>query len=132
MNAPVMIPSPDCGRITKNLGHYYIGTRDQQWCVQVLSPDGKWLAAMWPEDDEPDTERRPPSEVVEIIAERNARVWSTAREEKAASTALCRLHAAFMDRNWAMAEIKREQRDHADAHRRIAMLRDAYLSGDFE
>jgi hypothetical protein len=124
--------SPNCGRISKALVGPTCFLWKRQWRVTVLAPDGKLLFAYWPETQEPLVDGFPPSAVVEVIAERNEQVFSVRSREQAARAALCLQYADALDRNWAMAEIQREQKTESEARDRIARLRTTYLSGDFE
>lgn len=119
----------ECGCITKTIGRYNLLDNKRTWRVAVLAPDGKWLSAHWAEDDEPEIFLSAPSEVVELIAKQNAKLWvDTARKEKEERAALCRTHASVMNRNWATVEIKRVQSEMARKYRHIAELRNSYLT----
>ena len=97
--------------VAKNLGRYNFASNDKDWCVQVLMPDGKVLSETWPEDDEPDTDGIPPSEVVEMIAARLKSYWiCTRREETMAKIEAARPMFEQMNDAWARAQITYLQR----------------------
>jgi hypothetical protein len=97
--------------VTKNLGRYNFAGTEKEWCVQVLMPDGKYISEMWPQDEEPDTDDVPPSEVIGLIEARVKSYWIyTRREEKLAQIESARPMFAQMDDVWARAQIKSLQR----------------------
>jgi hypothetical protein len=97
--------------VTKNIGRYNFASNNKDWCVQVYMPDGKVLSETWPEDDEPDTDGVPPSEVVEMIAARLRSYWiSTRREETMARIEAARPMFEQMDDVWARSRIAGLQR----------------------
>lgn len=92
--------------VTKNLGRYNWASNDKQWCVQVMMPDGKVLSETWPEDEEPDTDGLPPSEVIELIVTRLNSYWiCTKREETLARVEAARPMFDQMDDVWARRQI---------------------------
>jgi hypothetical protein len=117
-NQPAAEVKPLRCYITKNLGAYnWANTQEKQWSVQVLMPDGKMLSEMWPEDEEPDTDGLPPSEVIELIVTRTKSYWvSTRRGETLARIEQFRPMFAQMDDAWAREQIK-------SLERRITSLR---------
>ncbi|QTO46366.1 hypothetical protein [Burkholderia latens] len=97
--------------VTKNLGRYNLASNDNDWCVQVMMPDGKTISARWPEDDEPDTDGRPPSEVIELIVARLNSYWiCTNRTETLARIDAARPMFDQMDDAWARRQIAQHER----------------------
>jgi len=90
-------------QITKTLSRYDLCSNDKEWqvVVRVLGP-GKVLSVLFPEDREPDVEDRPPSEVVEIIAEEHKRyLYRGNAAQEAETLAWMREHAEALDHAWA-------------------------------
>lgn len=102
--------------ITKTLGRYnFANTAEKQWCVQMRMPDGKGLSETWPEDEEPDIDGVPPSQVLDMIEERLKSYWiSTRREETLARIAAYREQAEQLDDAWARRQIEAHDRRIAD------------------
>jgi hypothetical protein len=102
---------PLCCWITKNLGRYNFASNAKDWCVQVMMPDGKVMSETWPEDQEPETEGVPPSEVIEMMVVRLKSYWlSTRREETLARVEEFRPQFPAMDAAWARAQIAMHER----------------------
>ncbi|MEN5063595.1 hypothetical protein [Achromobacter aegrifaciens] len=102
--------------ISKTLGRYnFANTAEKQWCVQMIMPDGKGLSETWPEDEEPDIDGVPPSQVLDLIEERLKSYWiSTRREETLARIAAYREQSEQLDDAWArrlIASLERQIRD---------------------
>lgn len=97
--------------VTKDLGRYNFASNDKDWCVQILMPDGKVISETWPQDDEPDTDGVPPSEVIELIVARLNSYWiSTRRDETLARIEAARPMFERMDDAWARVHINALQR----------------------
>jgi hypothetical protein len=102
--------------ITKTLGRYnFANTAEKQWCVQMIMPDGKGLSETWPEEEEPDIDGVPPSQVLDLIEERLKSYWiSTRREETLARIAAYREKSEELDDAWArrlIASLERKIRE---------------------
>lgn len=93
--------------ISKTLGRYnFANTAEKQWCVQMRMPDGKGLSETWPEDEEPDIDGVPPSQVLDLIEERLKSYWiSTGRDETLARIAVYREQSEQLDDAWARLHI---------------------------
>ncbi|MGE8691495.1 MAG: hypothetical protein ACN6PJ_30410 [Achromobacter sp.] len=98
--------------ITKTLGRYnFANTAEKQWCVQMRMPDGKGLSETWPEDEEPDIDGVPPSQVLDLIEERLKSYWiSTRRDETLARIAAYREQSEQLDDAWARLHIAAYER----------------------
>ncbi|CAB3905672.1 hypothetical protein LMG2828_04735 [Achromobacter piechaudii] len=98
--------------ITKTLGRYnFANTAEKQWCVQMHMPDKTMLSEKWDEDDEPDIEGVPPSQVLDMIEERLKSYWiCTRREETLARIAAYREQADQLDDAWARRQIASYER----------------------
>lgn len=92
--------------ITKTLGRYNLASNDKQWCVRMRMPDGKGISEVWPEDEEPDIEGLPPSQVLDLIEERLKAYWfHSSREETLARIAVYREQSEQLDDAWARSLI---------------------------
>lgn len=98
--------------ITKTLGRYnFANTAEKQWCVDMRMPDGKGLSEKWPEDEEPDIDGVPPSQVLDMIEERLKSYWiATGRDEKLARIAAYREQSEQLDDAWARRQIASYER----------------------
>ncbi|KCB52854.1 hypothetical protein ACLQ9J_04285 [Bordetella hinzii] len=97
--------------ITKTLGRYNWASNDKLWCVQMRMPDGKGLSETWPEDEEPDIEGLPPSQVLDLIEERlKAYLFHSGRDEMLARIAAYREQAEQLDDAWARLQIASYER----------------------
>lgn len=98
--------------IAKTLGRYnFANTAEKQWCVTMYMPDGKQLSEKWDEDDEPDIDGVPPSQVLDMIEERLKSYWiCTRREETLARIAAYREQADQLDDAWARRQIASYER----------------------
>ncbi len=82
----------------------------------------------FPEGDEPDTENRPPSEVLPLLEARAKRAWiDSAREEKAKAHEWCRERMARLDALWAEQRINSIQAEIERLQKTAAKLRNEYL-----
>ena len=115
-------------QIIKDLGRFDFASQEKEWqlAVRVWGPD-KGISALFPEDREPEVDHLPPSEVVELIAERVA--WylyrSNAAQEQAA-LAWMREHAEALDHAWAVGLARELTAKGLAAMERAAELLKAY------
>ena len=119
-------------RITKSCGSYdWAHPRAKQWVVCMsLPPDAPEpsLKTSWSEADEPDVDGQPPSEVIELMAQRVRQVVSSDREEKQQAIAWVRANAERLDAMWAEGEINRLEGRREQLAHEIKDLRQ-YLQG---
>jgi hypothetical protein len=92
----------------KTLGRFNICGAEKDWQV-VLSTDAGTVSAMWDEDDEPDIDDCPPSEVLDVIEARLTRphFWSSDKDRKLAVIAKMRESIESADREWLTVRVTR-------------------------
>ena len=111
--------------ITKNHGRYNWLSNDEQWLVVIMLPGGRQLSETFPDDEEPEISGLPPSEVVELLADRAKRyLLDTEREKKKEIVAWCREHADEIDSEWAKGQIALKQKRIEALKAEIAKLED--------
>jgi hypothetical protein len=94
--------------IHKQFGRFNLLRANKSWCLQLRLPDdapARSIAETFNEDEEPD-DSGPPSEIVEIIAEKlESYLISTKRDETRKVIEWCRENADRLDHIWAEARI---------------------------
>lgn len=116
-------------KIFKDLGRYYLGENEKQWHVKMKLPNGQWLSELWPEDEEPEIEGLPPSDVVERISEQLEKyLFKSNREETRKLIEWCRENAEELDRLWAETEIKRIRNELTKLTKQAEELQAMYLT----
>jgi len=100
--------------ISKNRGRYDLCSTEEEWCVSIcVLDDGleRCISEIWPLDDEPDIDNQPPSEVIELIAERVERhLVSAGRPKDREIIQWVRENAEHCDDAWARQQIQRLER----------------------
>jgi hypothetical protein len=116
--------------ISKYIGSYDLcHPKEKQYYVVICWPEGgKIIDESWPEEDEPEIRDLPPSEVIELIAERLESYWiSTRREENREIIAWCREYAEYLDTLWAQEQIDMLSKKISKNHKRMEDLKRFYL-----
>lgn len=91
----------------KTKGRFNWASNSEDWQVVLRLSNGKVVSETWPLDEEPDVDGLPPSEVVEIIAQRVESYWlSTDREKQRGTISWIRQHAELIDSGWARNRIE--------------------------
>jgi hypothetical protein len=95
--------------IRANLGRYDLAhPKEEQWHIVMVLPGERRLSELWPPEQGPSIDGRPPSEIVEEISERVGSHWiSSSRERDRETIAWVRENAAAIDDLWARAEADR-------------------------
>lgn len=115
-------------QMSKTLGRYDLCSNDKDWqvVVRVFGPD-KALSVMFPEDREPDVRDLPPSEVVELIADRFQQYMYRSNAAKDDATmAWMREHAEALDHAWASGRVREILAEIANLSREASDLMKAY------
>jgi len=91
--------------ISKNLGRYDLASYRKDWNL-VLSTSYGNVSAMFDEDNEPDIEGLMPSEVLDIIQERNDSYWfSTSQTKDREKADALRKRINELDLIWAKDQV---------------------------
>ena len=114
--------------VYKNLGAYNWADRSQkQWQLVVRLDDGSSISELFPEDEEPEIDGLPPSEVVELISVRNeSYFFRSSREEQRAKIAFVRENAEAIDTSWAAKRIACLRKNIESMQREVDALESAY------
>lgn len=116
----------DCG------SYNFADPREKRWQLHIALYDFgdtvRGVGVTFPEDEEPNVDGLPPSEVVELIAAKLSKLWlNTSRERDNAVVAFIRDNAAWVDRVWATQEIERNQQKIARLSKQNETLTTLYL-----
>jgi hypothetical protein len=121
-------------RIVKYLGNFnWCDRTDKDWQVSIILPNGEIISMLWAEENEPDIDGMPPSEVVELMKKRSDELWIyTGRDELNRKAAWVAEHAAEIDRDWALSQIDglTKRIEHMSAE--IEILRKSYVCQEEE
>ena len=110
--------------IRKALGCYnLVRPRESSWSVSLSVEGVGGTSQGWPEDDEPDVDGLPPSEVVDLLEGREARLLlNSSRERDRAFFASVRERAESIDAAWAAQEAERMEREAQRLIQQAALL----------
>lgn len=113
--------------IRKQYGRYNFLSNDSSWCLELGMPPESGFSGSLADtfEDEPDIDEKYPSELVELIAKRQARYFiDTGREEKNKKIVWLREHAREIDSAWAHDKINKLYKEIDEINRKISDLKD--------
>ena len=112
--------------IRKRLGRYNLCSTEKEWLVSIQFPSGSLFQRIretWAEEDEPDIDGLPPSEVIELISERvESHLISSSRKEERKIIGWVRENAERLDAQWAQDEIAQKRKCIERLHSEIKSL----------
>jgi hypothetical protein len=119
-------------RIQKRLGRYNLCSYEKQWMVEISGlPEecpARRISEHWNEEDEPEIDGLPPSEVVELMEDQmGSYLFYSARAPKMEVIQWIKAHRDAIDAAWAKREIKNLERRITRLQDKIEHLKTVYI-----